>query len=58
MQSIEQKEIKEESQHSLTKEKKPQVNKIKTEEYYHQRDGQIDWKRCKYLGSLLDTEKT
>ena len=32
------------------------VNKTKTEEYTIKRNGQTDWKRCKYLGSLLDTE--
>ena len=36
--------------------KNQQVNKTKTEEYTIKRNGQIDWKRCKYLGSLLDTE--
>ena len=34
-----------------------QVNKTKTEEYTIKGDGQTDWKRCKYLGSLLDTEE-
>ena len=34
-----------------------QVNKSKTEECTIKRNGQTDWKRCKYLGSLLDTEE-
>ena len=34
-----------------------QVNKTKTEEYTIKRNGQTDWKRCKYLGSLLETEE-
>ena len=32
-----------------------QVNK--TKEYTIKRNKQTDWKRCKYLGSLLDTEE-
>ena len=35
--------------------KNVQVNKTKTEEYTIKRNGQTDWKRCKYLGTLLDT---
>ena len=34
-----------------------QLNKTKTEEFTIKRNGQIDWERCKYLGSLLDTEE-
>ena len=34
-----------------------QANKSKTEEYTIKGNGQTDWKRCKYLGSLLDTEE-
>ena len=34
-----------------------QVNKTKTEEYTIKRNGQTDWKRCKYPASLLDTEE-
>ena len=34
-----------------------QVNKTKTEEYSIKRHGQTDWKGCKYLCSLLDTEE-
>ena len=37
--------------------KNQQVNKSKTEEYTIKRNGQTDWKRCKYLHSLLDTEE-
>ena len=37
--------------------KNQQVNKTKMEEYIINRKGQTDWKRCKYLGSLLDTEE-
>lgn len=32
------------------------VNNEKTEEYNISREGKDDWKMCKYLGSLLDTE--
>ena len=31
------------------------VNETKTEEYVISRGGNIDWKKCKLLGSLLDT---
>ena len=34
-----------------------QVNKTKTEEYTIKQNGQTDWKRFKYLGSLLDTKE-
>ena len=34
-----------------------QVNKDKTEEYRIKRNDVEEWKKCKYLGSLLDTEK-
>ena len=34
-----------------------EVNKTKTEEYTIKRNGQMDWKWCKYLGSLLDLQK-
>ena len=34
-----------------------QVNKSKTEEHTIKRSGQTDWKRCKYVGSLLDTKE-
>lgn len=33
-----------------------QVNQSKTEEYIIKRNGDEKWKKCKYLGSLLDTE--
>ena len=32
------------------------INDTKTEEYKIQRKGNVDWKKCKLLGSLLDTE--
>jgi hypothetical protein len=32
------------------------VNNDKTEEYSIKREGEEGWKKCKYLGSLLDTE--
>ena len=34
-----------------------QVNKTKTEKYTIKRNGKTDWKGCKYLSSLLDTEE-
>ena len=54
MQSIEK--IKERVPAQLNK-KNLQVHKTKTEEYTTKRNGQTDWKRCKYLSSLLDTEE-
>ena len=33
------------------------VNHSKTEKYCIKRQGQEDWKECKYLGTILDTEK-
>jgi hypothetical protein len=33
------------------------VNEDKTEEYTVKRGGDEEWKKCKYLGSLLDTEE-
>ncbi len=33
------------------------VNESKTEEYQIKRGGDNSWKKCKYLGSLLDTEQ-
>ena len=33
------------------------VNKEKTEEYNIRRNESASWKKCKYLGSLLDTEE-
>ena len=38
------------------KERNLYVNNEKTEEYIIKRHGQEKWKKCKYLGSLLDTE--
>ena len=32
------------------------VNKSKTEKYEVKRNGSEEWKKCKYVGSLLDTE--
>ena len=32
------------------------INETKTEEYSITRGGNEDWKKCKYLGSMLDTE--
>ena len=34
-----------------------EVNKTKMEEYTIKRNGQTDWKRCKYLDITLDTEE-
>ena len=48
--------IKERVPAHLTK-KNLHVNKRKTKEYTIKRNRQTDWKRCKYLGSLLDTEE-
>ena len=56
MQSTGQKKIKERVPVQFNK-KNLQVNKIKTEEYTIKGNGQTDWKRCKYLGSLLDIEE-
>ena len=33
------------------------VNREKTEEYSVKKDGSSDWKRCKYLGTMIDTEQ-
>ena len=33
------------------------VNESKTERYHIQKDGEDAWKKCKYLESLLHTEK-
>eukprot|EP00794_Sanderia_malayensis_P008267 gene8266-biopygen6685 len=38
------------------KEKNLMVNDTKTEEHEVERNGSIEWMKCKYLGSLLDTE--
>ena len=38
------------------KERNLYVNNVKTEEYIIKRDRQEKCKKCKYLGSLLDTE--
>ena len=32
------------------------VNKSKTEQYSIRKNGSTEWKKCKYLGSMLDTE--
>ena len=40
----------------ILKEKNLQVNDSKTEEYEIKRGGDENWKKCKYLGTLLDTE--
>ena len=32
------------------------INNEKTEEYQIQKEGDMEWKKCKYLGTLLDTE--
>ena len=37
--------------------KLPSSQQKKNRRIHHQRNGQTDWKRCKYLGSLLDTEE-
>ena len=34
-----------------------QINENKTEEYHIAKDGTSEWKKCKILGSLLDTEQ-
>ena len=56
MQGIQQNKIKERVPAQLKKQNL-QVNKTKTEEYTIKRNGQTDWKRCKYLGYLLVTEE-
>ena len=33
------------------------INKSKTEKFHISRDSDMSWKKCKYLGSLLDTEE-
>ena len=42
---------------SLLKGKNLQLNESKMEEYEIKRGGEEKWKKCKYLGSLLDTEE-
>ena len=42
---------------SILKEKNLQVNETKSEEYVIKRGEDESWKNCKYLGSLLDTDK-
>ena len=42
---------------SILKEKNLLVNETKSEEYVIKRGGDESWKNCKYLGSLLDTDK-
>ena len=32
------------------------INNEETEEYQIQKEGDMEWKKCKYLGTLLDTE--
>jgi hypothetical protein len=39
------------------KERNLNVNQEKTEVYNIKRKGNENWKKCKYLGSLLDTEE-
>ena len=34
-----------------------QANKNKTEEHHIKRNGGEEWKKCKYLGTLLDTHE-
>ena len=51
-----EKKIKERVPAQLNK-KNLQANETKTEEYTIKRNGQTDWKGCKYLGSLLHTEE-
>ena len=41
---------------SILKEKNLQTNVGKTEQHEVKRNGSNSWKKCKYLGSLLDTE--
>ena len=41
---------------SQLKKRNLNVNIGKTEEYHIRREGNEDWKKCKYLGSLLDTK--
>ena len=50
------KKIKERDSAKLNK-KNLHLNITKAEEYTIKRSGQTDWKRSKYLGSLLDTEE-
>ena len=42
---------------SILKCKDVQINESKTEEYEIKRGGEENWKKCKYLGSLLDTQE-
>ena len=42
---------------SILKEKNLQTNVGKTEQHEIERNGSDSWKKCKYLGSLLDTEQ-
>ena len=42
---------------SKLKERKLQVNEEKTEKYNIRRGGDSNWKKCKYLGSLLDSQE-
>ena len=42
---------------TILKDKNLKVNEGKTEEYQIGKGESDDWKKCKYLGSLLDTEK-
>ncbi len=42
---------------SILKEKNLQVNETKSEEYVIKRGEDESWKNCKYLGSLLETDK-
>ena len=48
-------EIEEEAPSKL-EEKNLQVNNTKTEKHDIERNGQTEWMKCKFLGSLLDTE--
>ncbi len=34
-----------------------QINSTKTEEFDIERGGDESWKKCKYIGSLIDTEE-
>jgi hypothetical protein len=42
---------------SKLKKRNLQINEAKTEEYTIKRGGDEKWKKCKYVGSLLDTEE-
>ena len=42
---------------SILNEKNLLVNETKSEEYVIKRGGDESWKNCKYLGSLLETDK-